>query len=287
MNALRNLMRRTRRFRLAALLIGIPILALMIYAMLIEPRMIEVTQRQITITDLPREFDGFRIVQISDIHVGAWVKNEQVRGFVALANAQKPDAVVLTGDFLTRLTKDIPGIGKALSGLKAKHGVYAILGNHDYWEDEDAITKALLDNGIDVLFDESRDVKIGAGRIRIVGTDDLWEGDPDFAKAFEDIEEDDACIVLAHNPDSALRMDGRLADLVLSGHTHGGLIVLPGIGALLSSSDLGRKVVSGLHEVNGMPVYINRGVGTGTTLVPVRFRCRPEMTVLTLHPAAE
>lgn len=283
MNALRHLARRFRRFSRAALLLGIPALAFLTYAMLIEPRMIEVTHRDIGIRDLPQEFDGFRIVQLSDIHVGAWVSNDDVRRFVALVNAQKPDAVVITGDFLTRLTKDIPGIGKALSGLKAKHGVYAVLGNHDYWEDEDAITRALLDNGIEVLFDESRDIERGGAGIRIVGTDDAWEGAPDYEKAFEGIEEGDACIVLAHNPDAARRMDARLADLVLSGHTHGGLIVIPGVGALLSSSGLGRKVVSGMHEVNGIPVYINRGVGTGTTLIPVRFRCRPEIAVFTLH----
>jgi len=280
---MRNLMRRLRKLRLPALILGPPILLLAVYATLIEPRMIEVTRHEIAIKDLPPEFDGFKIVQISDIHVAVWVTNEDVRGFVALANAQKPDAVVLTGDFLTRLSDDIPGIGKALGGLKTERGTYAVLGNHDYWKDADAITKALRDNGIEVLFDETRDINVGKARIRIVGTDDLWEGAPDFEKAFEGIEEHDACIVLAHNPYAVVQMNARLADLVLSGHTHGGLIVLPGYGAIMSSSRLGRKVVSGMHRVNGIPVYISRGVGTGTTLVPIRFRCRPEIAVFTLR----
>lgn len=284
MNVL-NLRRRLRRLRLPALVLGLSILAFLLYCTLLEPNLIEVTHLDITIRDLPREFEGFTIVQLSDIHTGFWVTNDDVRQFVALANAEEPHIVVLTGDFLTRLSKDIPGTGEALGDLKTKHGVYAVLGNHDYWEDEDAITEALSNNGIDVLFDEAREIRVGRGRLMVVGTDDLWEGAPDFDKAFEEVKDRDACITLAHNPDAAMHMDGRLVDLALAGHTHGGLVVLPGIGALLSSSGLGRKVVSGLHEVNGVRMYISRGLGRGSTVVPCRFRCRPEIAVFTLHRA--
>lgn len=282
-----NLRRRLRQLRLPALIVGPLALALVIYTMFVEPRMIEITHHDIAIRNLPSEFEGFRIVQLTDIHTGFWVTNDDVRQFVALANAEEPHIVVLTGDFLTRLSKDIPGTGKALGDLKTKHGMYAVLGNHDYWEDEDAITEALSNNGIDVLFDEAREIRVGEGRLMVVGTDDLWEGAPDFDKAFEDVEDSDACIALAHNPDAAMHMDGRLVDLALAGHTHGGLVVLPGIGALLSSSGLGRKVVSGLHEVNEVRMYISRGLGRGSTVVPCRFRCRPEIAVFRLHRAGK
>jgi len=257
--------------------------ALLIYSTAIEPNTLEVTRHEIAIEGLPREFEGFRIVQLSDIHLGFWCRQRDVERHVRLANAENPDVVALTGDFVSRLARDIPGLGRRLGELRARHGVYAVLGNHDYWEDEDAVTRALRENGIDVLFDESREIRIGRGRLCIVGTDDMWGGSPDFDKAFEDIEEEDACIALAHNPDAATHIIGGLADLVLSGHTHGGLIVLPRIGALLSNSHLGRRVVSGLHEVNGMQVYISRGLARGTTLIPIRFRCRPEIAVFTLR----
>ncbi len=283
MRTLRNLMRRLRRFKLIALLLGVPALAFMIYAMLIEPRMVEVTQHDISIDNLPSEFDGLRIVHLTDIHQGLWMSHEDVQRIVALTNSLKPDAVVITGDLVTRLFTDIPRLGRALGEIQARHGVYAVLGNHDYWEDEDAITEALIGNGIDVLFDESRTIRIGEGTIRIVGTDDLWGGSPNFDKAFEGIEERDVAIALAHTPDSALFMNGMLADLTLTGHTHGGLLNIPGYGAVLSSAGLGRKYVSGLHEINGVRVYISRGLARGTTLAPFRFRCRPEIAVFTLR----
>lgn len=280
-------MHRFRRLRLPALILGPPLLALLVYSTCIEPCSLDVTHQDILIEGLPKEFEGFRIVQLSDIHLGVWIRLKDIRRFVAVSNAQRPDAVVITGDFATRLSDDFEGLGAALAGLKAKHGTYAVLGNHDYWEDEEAITRALRANDIDVLFDECRDIRIGSQRLRIVGTDDSWAGSPDYDQAFADIVEGDSCIAIAHNPDAVLSIDGRLADLVLVGHTHGGLINLPGIGAPVGNSSLGRRIVSGMHEINGVRVYINRGLGRGSTLLPMRFRCRPEVAVFTLRRAGK
>ena len=260
-------------------------LVLLAYSTCVEPYTLEIVHRDVEMDGLPEEFNGFRIVQMSDLHLGVWTRLKDIRHFAALTNAHRPDVVVITGDLVSKLTSDYEGLGSALSGLKACHGTYAVLGNHDYWEDEEAIARALRENGIDVLFDESRDIRIGEARLRVVGTDDVWCGHPDYARAFDEIKEGDACIALAHNPDAALSIDGRLADLLLAGHTHGGLITIPGIGALASNCRLGRNMVSGMHEVNGVRTYISRGLGRGSTLLPMRFRCRPELTVFTLRCA--
>lgn len=277
----RSAERRRGTLKAGVRFLAIVLLAFVGYSSLVEPRMVKVTEHEVPIQGLPWAFDGFTIVQVSDLHVGLWSKPGGVRKIVKRVNALRPDLVVLTGDYVTRSATNCEPAGKSLAGLKATHGVYAVLGNHDYWVDAEGVTKALRESGIDVLFDEKRRISVGSNHIWLVGTDDEWEGKPDYEKAFEGVSPGDICIVLAHNPDAVLSMKGRPVSLLLSGHTHGGLVHLPWVGPLLTITKLGPAYASGMHSVHGIRVYISRGVGLITP--PVRFRCPPEIPVFTLR----
>lgn len=255
---------------------------LLVYAVFIEPAMLGYTMHQVPVKGLPKSFNGFKIVQISDIHLNMWTTPAKVREIARRVNAMQPDMVVLTGDYVSYARSNCVPSAKALSGLRARYGVYAVLGNHDYWTDAPLMTKALRDQGIPVLFDEKRTITIGKESIQLVGTDDSWEGQPDYDKAFKGVSPGDICIGIAHNPDAVLSMKGRPVALLMTGHTHGGLINLPFIGPLLSISHIGRRNSAGMFEKYGIQTYVSRGIGTGN-LSHIRFRCPPEVPVFILR----
>ncbi len=191
------------------------------------------------------------------------------------------DLILLTGDYVNKFRGNVKPAGAALRGLRARHGVYAVLGNHDYWVHAEGMTDALRKSGIDVLFDEKRKISVEGAYIWLVGTDDVWEGNPDYDKALNGVQPEDACIVLAHNPDAVLALKGRTADLVLAGHTHGGQVNLPIVGPVYPNVRLGRRYAAGGPFVFGhTQLYVSRGLGF---LWPVRFRCTPEIPVFTLR----
>lgn len=257
---------------------------LLVYAVLIEPATIGYTTHEIPVKGLPKSFDGFKIVQLTDVHPNLWTTPAKVRGIVQRVNAMHPDLVVLTGDYVCLNKSACVPCAKALGGLRAKHGVYAVLGNHDYWTDAPLMTKALRDQGFDVLCDEKRTIAIGKESIQLVGTNDSWEGHPDYEKAFRDVSSREPCICIAHNPDAVLSMKGRPVDLLLTGHTHGGLVNLPFIGPLVTISHVGRKNSMGMFTMNGIRTYVSRGIGTGAAS-HIRFRCPPEVPVFILRCA--
>lgn len=265
-------------------LLGLALVALVGYSAFIEPRMLEITEHEVHIPNLPWELDGFTIAQLSDVHVGLSVKPRRVRELVGLVNSQRPDLIVLTGDYVNRIPTNIEPSASALSGLKAQHGVYAVLGNHDYWTDAPRMTKALRDVGIDVLIDESRRISRGPASFQLVGLDDEWEGEPDYEKALAGIGQDDVCVVLAHNPDAVMSLVGKPVSLLIAGHTHGGVLNFPLIGPIYTPTKLGPKYASGMMEYNGVRIFVCRGIG-GTT--PFRFRSRPEIALLTLRRSTE
>jgi predicted MPP superfamily phosphohydrolase len=238
---------------------------------------------EVPIHGLPPAFDGLTIVQISDTHVGIWTKPRHIRQIVARVNEMQPDLIVLTGDYVNRFERNCTPSGRSLRGLKAKHGVYAVLGNHDYWVNAEAMTKALRETGVDVLFDDQRRITIGKESITLVGLDDEWEGKPDYDKAFKGISADNVCIALAHNPDAVLHLEGKPISLLVSGHTHGGIINLPRIGPIFTTCQLGPKYASGMFKINGIRIYISRGIGLATS-IPFRIHCPPEVPVFILKP---
>lgn len=266
------------RLLLSALLVAVG------YSALVEPRLMTVTEHEVSISGLPSAFDGLKIVQLSDLHVDIWTRPRHIRRIVRRVNTMRPDVIVLTGDYVSRTEANIGPAGDALAGLKSKYGAYAVLGNHDYWTDAKLMARALRESGIDVLFDEKRRISIGRSSIWLVGFDDEWEGNPDYEKALNGISSNDICIAIAHNPDAVLSLDGRPVNLLLTGHTHGGLINIPGVGPLWSTTKLGPKYSSGLFRFGDTRMYVCRGIGTGTGY-HIRFRCPPEISVFTLRRA--
>ena len=250
-------------------------------AWVIEPRGIAVERRSVPIRGLHAAMDGFRIVLVSDTHCGPWTRPSFVRKAVALANAQEPDAVLLLGDYCHRHRRYIePGIAP-FAALEAKEAVLGVLGNHDHWEDAKQTRQELARAGVADLTNRSVVLARGDGRLAIGGVDDLWTGDQEPERAFAHVPPGVPRILMSHNPDYAETLpEGLRVDLMVSGHTHGGQVWLPLRGAPLLPSRYGQKYRAGMVEGPACRVYVTRGIGTISP--PVRFLCRPELTVLTL-----
>jgi hypothetical protein len=250
------------------------------YAALIEPRWLTLERVEVGLAGLPAHLDGLRIGLLSDLHHGPLVPTEQVERAVALLQSQAPDLICLTGDYVSGSADFAPSCAAELGRLDAPHGVYACLGNHDHWTDPEQVASALESQGIQVL--RNRAVEATAG-LWVAGVDDVWERQADLETALAEVPPSAPAILLAHEPDFAdeVAADGRVA-LQLSGHSHGGQVRLPIIGPPILPY-LGRKYPAGLHRIGPMQLYVSRGIGVISP--PVRFRCRPEVSVLELRSA--
>ena len=255
--------------------------ALTTYSLLSNEADSPVVERvQIPIPNLPAALEGFRIAQISDIHLYPFTTIELVDLAVQMANRLEPDLTVLTGDYVWHHTEPIFDLVPSLAQLNAKHGVYAILGNHDLWTDVKVVTQAFERERLPLLVNQGMAISVGKETLYLAGLDDGWSGKPDLAAALADWSQDDITVLLMHEPDLAPRYaaDKRI-HLQLSGHSHGGQVRLPFYGALVLPY-LSWKYPMGLYNIDGMWLYTNRGLGT--TNVPVRVNCAPEITELTL-----
>lgn len=200
-----------------------------------------------------------------------------IRQAVRIAQETAPHLILLGGDFVTGSATYADLCAQELASLQAPLGVYACLGNHDYWTDPDAITKALNRAGVRVLRNEGVEVAEG---LWVAGLDDVWEGRPSLERALKGMPADAATVLIVHEPDYADEViaDGRVTVMV-SGHTHGGQVRLPFLGPPILPY-LGQQYVAGLYALDDMALYVSRGVGVISP--PVRFNCRPEVTLLTL-----
>jgi predicted MPP superfamily phosphohydrolase len=201
---------------------------------------------------------------------------------VSLVNTQQADLVAITGDFVTYhpaiYSNDLIS---SLSKLHAPDGVVAVLGNHDHWTDANEIRRVIERAHIRELKNEVISVVKGEEKLHICGVDDFMEGLARLDHVLEKLPGDGAAILLAHEPDFAdISALSKRFDLQISGHSHGGQIVLPWIGAPFLPG-YARKYTSGLHQVDGMLQYTNRGLGTSE--IQIRFNCPPEITVFTLE----
>jgi uncharacterized protein len=285
----------TRRSLLKAGFLSAAGLAL--YSGEIERHWIEITQTDAHLPNLPAAFEGVRIAQLSDIHMDEYTEPLFLRRVVRLIDRLQPDAVMLTGDFVSEgpLSKDF-SIGAAwqcaniLSELKCRQ-LYAVLGNHDLTVGTKEVTAALTGNRIAVLNNGHLPIDgLGGrtgGRIWLAGVDDPVNGRPDPERAIPaSIRNlpDEPVLLMCHAPDYAddlmTTAAGKAVDLMLSGHTHGGQIRLPLLGPVTLPS-LGRKYVEGWFRFGKMQLYVNRGIGT--VGVPFRLACPPEITLITLR----
>jgi hypothetical protein len=251
------------------------------YAALIEPHWLHLTQVDIPIARLAAHLDGFTIAQMSDLHCGPVVEPAAIDSAVELVLQQRVDLTVLTGDYVSHSADYAPSCADRLATLTGGGVTFACLGNHDHWTDAEAVTAALTHAGIVVLRNAA--IKAADG-LWVAGLDDVWEEHADLSQALRDVPSDVTTVLLAHEPDcaDAVAADGRV-QLQLSGHSHGGQVWLPGIGAPMLPY-LAQKYPAGRYQVGGMWLYVNRGVGLISPAM--RFNCRPEVTLLRLRRAA-
>lgn len=269
--------------------------ALALYAGEVERHWVEVTLRDIHLTGLAAAFSGLRIAQLSDIHMDEYTEPYFLRHVVDRINGLQPDIVLLTGDYVSDgLASQGFTIGAAwqcaniLTALQCRQ-VFAVLGNHDVLVDREAVTTALKDNGIVVLTNACLPLERGGGRIWLAGLDDPVEGEPDMERAIPASIRGlphEPVILMCHAPDYADDLlehpAGKAISLMLSGHTHGGQVRLPLVGAM-QLPEMGRKYIEGWFELGGLQLYVNRGIGT--VGLPFRFDCPPEITLFTLRAA--
>ena len=250
------------------------------YAQFIEPFAYEVTQTEIAIEGLPDSFDGFRIVQITDVHHSRLVPLEEVRRVVGLANRAAGDLIVLTGDYTTARRRYIEPCAEVLSELMAPAGVWAVLGNHDHYTDPELTARALARAKINVLGNANTRLRRGAEELQLVGIDDWSWGATDWKRAFKGTDRKRPIILLSHQPRVFAMPETEGVSLILSGHTHGGQISLPLLGAPARFIPEFR-FISGLYERNRSKMYVSRG--TGMIGLPIRFGVRPEISVIVLR----
>ncbi len=267
------------------------------YATLIEPWSIKIRRYTIPIRGLDPRFDALKIVQIADTHLGPRIPSAFVEQAYALATAEQPDLVFLTGDHVHDGTQDNQHAAELCKPL-VEHATIAavgVLGNHDWWGDGHHMTHALRAQGVYMIDNdrlwidpETRTVTHqdpGAGSLALVGLGDLTDDYVDPTKAFREVAAHSATIVLAHNPDCAelnalIEPEAPKIDLMCSGHTHGGQVRIPLLGTPIVPSRFGSKYAGGLVQGPAFPVHISRGVGM--SLLPVRVGVPPEISVMTL-----
>ena len=252
---------------------------------------LETTHHRIQLRRLPKEFDGFRIVQLSDIHISAFMTADQIRRYAAIANELKPDLVVLTGDFLTWDDNAQRAVVEALSGLRAPFGVFGCLGNHEWLTGtEDSITRLFAAQGTRILRNERVPVTTGVGTINLLGVDyQSLRGRTEAPGHSVDrylpgvdrlLAPDTANILLSHNPNTFDRAAELGIDLSLSGHTHGGQVSLDFIDPHLSPARVFTNYARGRFQQRDAQLYVNCGIGSIT--FPIRFGARPEIALLEL-----
>ena len=251
----------------------------------------QVTRLEIPLARLPQAFDGFTIAQLSDFHYEDHFSVVPIRKAVEIVNGLLPDVTVLTGDFVTVPLRDGSGnvrrfartaepCARILQDLHSPLGRFAVLGNHDSASDPARIVRALRDHGMPVLVNDSLPVERGADRIWLAGIDDALEGRPDLGLALRRVPHGELIVLLAHEPDFADEASLTPVDLLLSGHSHGGQVWIPGIGAPWLPP-LARRYPRGLYKVGNLTLYTN--IGIGTIRAPIRINCPPEITLITLR----
>jgi len=232
---------------------------------------------------LSEGFRDYRIVHISDLHLDDRTDTGYLEKIVRLVNEQEPDLIAFTGDFVTFTPERFAQtLTATLSRLEASDGIFAVLGNHDHAAGPEEISAAIREGGATELRNEVHTLKRADSPLYVCGVDDVWVGRPRLEHVLADLPGSGAAILLVHEPDFAdtASKTGRF-DLQLSGHSHGGQVRFPLVGAPVLPR-YARKYPIGAYHIGGMPLYTNRGLG----MLPPRFRflCRPEITVLDLSP---
>jgi len=264
-------------------LFSIILVVLTVTYSLIEPYWIEVKVTEIVDPDIPKAFSQFRIVFMADIHHGPFFSRERVKNVVTMINELQPDIVVLGGDYVYGHKKYTAPCFEELAKLKAPYGIFAVLGNHDHWENEsDEFTIEII-SGTKIMLIDNNAIwiyKDGAW-IKLGGVGDYWTDSQDLHPTIQDVNQGDFVVPVSHNPDYCETFTEEKIDLVLSGHTHGGQVTFFGLYAPFLPTDTGQKYRSGLVELPHTKVLVTNGMGT--IFPPMRFCARPQINLIILN----
>jgi len=248
---------------------------------LTEPFMLVIERQEIQLRRLPKELDGFRIVHLSDFHYGPLTNSKHLERAVEAANDLHPDLVALTGDYISHDRAYAAPCAEVVGRLRARHGVYAVLGNHDHWTDAALIADLFHAEGIRVLINEGMRVDLRGESFWLAGVNDTMVGLEDLSLSLAGSREDEMKLLLAHNPIILRRAARARVDLVLSGHTHGGQVTLRA--EKNRSGRPRRRLLRGLGRRGQTQIYVTRGLGT--VVLPIRYGCPPEISLLELRSA--
>lgn len=250
-------------------------------AALAEPFRLTVERHTITLNRLPRELDGLRVAQLSDIHHSSFTGSEQIEHAIQTVNSLEPDIIALTGDYISHDAAYAAPCAEMLGRLRAKHGVYAVLGNHDHWTDASLITDLFRAEGMHVLVNQGMRFELRGASFWLAGVDDTMVGLEDLPLSLAGTREGEMKLLLAHNPIILRRAARAGVDLVLSGHTHGGQVAWRS--EKTPSGRPRRRILKGLGRRGNTQIYVTRGLGT--VVLPVRYGCPPEVSLLELRRA--
>jgi hypothetical protein len=261
------------------------LLGLGLWAFGFEPASWRLRTYRLVLPNWPALYHGLRLALLADLHTGSPFNGlAKLRRLVAHTNAARPDLVLIAGDLLIqgvvggRFVPPEP-IAQVLKGLQAPLGVYAVLGNHDWWFDAARVQQALVDAGIPVLEDHARAITHKRCTFWLVGVSDLWEGPHNLAAALRGVTDAAPVLLLTHNPDLFPNVPSRVS-LTMAGHTHGGQVYMPFIGRPLVPSRYGERFASGHIIEQERHLFVTPGLGT--SILPVRFLVPPEISLLEL-----
>lgn len=231
--------------------------------------------------NLPSQFHGYKILHLTDIHVGPYLSQESFQKIITEVRKIECDLIALTGDYTHRLTdlSDIKKVWSGLESLDAPDGVLNVLGNHDHWDAGKNAIDFIENSGQSLRF-KTKAIKRGNSKICFGGAGDFWEEHQHIDHIFKDVSNDEFKILLAHNPDTIDTIMNVKMDLTISGHTHGGQVVFPFLGATVLPVK-NYKYDSGIKDTDAGKLFISKGVGT--SIIPVRFSCAPEFALLELQ----
>ncbi|MCB1024588.1 MAG: metallophosphoesterase [Acidobacteria bacterium] len=245
-----------------------------------EANSLKIEEVSISLRRLPKKLDGFKLVQLSDIHHSPFTDIDHIENAVNIANELKPDMFLLTGDYVSHDSRYIAPMADVLGRLDSEFGTYACLGNHDHWTDAELVTDLLRGEKINVLINEGFRFTAREASIWICGVDDHMAGKTDVPASLHGSYEDEMKLLLAHNP-AILRQAVRNGiDVMFSGHTHGGQVKIRDRENRFMAN---RRLKSGLHYRKDTQIYITRGIGT--VVVPARYHCPPEISLIELKCA--
>lgn len=261
------------------------------YSVLVEPSWLRVVRLRLPLAGLPESLSGLKVAHLTDLHLGRYVSAGHLRQMVQMTNRERPDLVLLTGDYVHGSPGFIRPVFQILARLESRLGSAGVLGNHDHWEDAGESLRQMRTAGIHVL--DNRRLWIGEGGLTTVaapssglcvaGVGDLWEDKQDL-DVLGDAPAEMPRLLLSHNPDFAeghsARAKKHRVDLMLAGHTHGGQVRLPGTRSIITPSRYGSKYARGMVQGPAFPVFVSTGVGM--TILPVRMLVRPEIVIFTL-----